>query len=307
MTNLRNALRAISICVLIGLGACAAGPDLTPPPAAPRAAVPAPQPAAPPGPPAAAEAAQPQVLPETRRDYVVGAGDVLRITVYQNADLSLDARVSENGIISYPLLGQVAVGGLTVGQVEARISDGLKKGNFIRQPQVAVLLTQVRGNQASVLGMAGRPGRYPIEVNGMRLSELLALAGGVAAGGSEVVTLSGMRDGKPFRQKLDVSALFAGSTPTEDPLVLNGDTLYVDRLPTVYIYGEVQRPGPIPLTADMTLMQAVASGGGLTQRGTERGMRIHRRNSSGKIDVIEPRMGDALRPGDVIYVRESLF
>jgi len=57
----------------------------------------------------------------------------------------------------------------------------------------------------------------------------------------------------------------------------------------------------------MTLMQAVASGGGLTQRGTERGMRVHRRVAGGKIEVIEPRMGDVLKTGDVIYVRESLF
>jgi len=54
-------------------------------------------------------------------------------------------------------------------------------------------------------------------------------------------------------------------------------------------------------------MQAVASGGGLTQRGTERGMRVHRRVAGGKIEVIEPRMGDVLKTGDVIYVRESLF
>lgn len=264
-------------------------------------------PPAPPPPPATEVAPRGQVPVDARRDYVVGAGDVLRISVYQNADLSLDARVSESGLISYPLLGQVAVGGLSIAQVETAISDGLKKGNFIKQPQVGVLLFQVRGNQASVLGMATRPGRYPIEVNGMRLSELLALAGGVAVGGSEIVTLSGVRDGKPFRQKVDISALFGGGQPLDDPLVLNGDTLYVDRAPTIYIYGEVQRPGPIALQADMTLMQAVASGGGLTPRGTERGMRLHRRNADGKLEVLSPRMDDLLRTGDVIYVRESLF
>jgi polysaccharide biosynthesis/export protein len=258
--------------------------------------------------PAAEPLARPQAAVETRRDYVVGAGDVLRINVYQSADLSLEARVSESGVISYPLLGQVAVGGLSIAQIETTIAEGLKKGNFLRQPQVNVLLVQVRGNQASVLGMAARPGRYPIEVNGMRLSELLALAGGITVGGSEIVTLSGVRDGQPFRLQVDISALFGGNgTPLENPLVLNGDTLYVDRAPTAYIYGEVQRPGPIPLQGDMTLMQAVASGGGLTPRGTERGMRIHRRNAAGKLEVIEPRMGDIVRTGDVIYVKESLF
>jgi polysaccharide export outer membrane protein len=302
---MRTSRFLLSLYVLFAFG-CASGPQnnaatqpppSTPPPVEAQAAE------------APVEQAPVQAAPiNTRRDYVVGPGDVLRINVYQSADLSLEARVSESGIISYPLLGQVAVGGLSIAQVEAKIGEGLKSGNFIRQPQVSVLLMQVRGNQASVLGMAARPGRYPIEVNGMRLSELLALAGGVAAGGSEIVTLSGMRNGQPFRQKVDISALFGGSgTPAENPLVLNGDTLYVDKLPTVYIYGEVQRPGPIPLTADMTLMQALASGGGLTQRGTERGMRIHRRNAEGQIEVIQPRMNDLLRTGDVIYVKESLF
>ena len=301
---MRHVLHLFSAFVLIGLGACAHGEDAMPlavaasPPAAVVSALP-PMPVA--------EAVRTPVGPDTSRDYVVGAGDVLRISVYQNADLSLDARVAESGLISYPLLGQVMVGGQSVAQVEAAIANGLKKGNFIKQPQVGVLLVQVRGNQASVLGMANRPGRYPIEVKGMRLSELLALAGGVAPGGSEIVTLSGQREGKPFRLKADIAALFAGGDATEDPIVLNGDTLYVERLPTVYIYGEVQRPGPIPMLPDMTLMQAVASGGGLTQRGTERGMRVHRRVAGGKIEVIEPRMGDVLKTGDVIYVRESLF
>ena len=299
---MRHAFHFICALVLAALGACATE-DIALQQHAVRAQAAA---SAPEAPAAAAEAAPVPTGPDTSRDYVVGPGDVLRINVYQSPDLSLDARVAESGLISYPLLGQVNVGGQSVAQVEAAIANGLKKGNFIRAPQVSVLLVQVRGNQASVLGMANRPGRYPIEVKGMRLSELLALAGGVAPGGSEIVTLSGIRDGKPFRLKADITVLFAGGQG-EDPVVLNGDTLYVERLPTVYIYGEVQKPGPIPLQPDMTLMQAVASGGGLTQRGTTRGMQLHRRSTAGKLEVYNPRMDDMLRAGDVIYVKESLF
>ncbi len=303
---MRTSFSSICLYLLVALTATACAQGAITQPVASRPVLAAP--VSLPGPPVAeAETPQAGAAPTTRRDYVVGAGDVLRISVYQNTDLSIDARVSESGVISYPLLGQVVVGGLSVGQVEAAISEGLKNGNFIKQPQVAVLLVQVRGNQASVLGLAGRPGRYPIEVNGMRLSQLLALAGGVAPGGSEVVTLSGVRAGKPYRHKVDITQLFTGDAEKQDPIVLNGDTLYVDRLPTVYIYGEVQRPGPIPLMPDMTLMQAVASGGGLTQRGTERGMKIHRRGPDGKLEVVSPHMDDVLRAGDVIYVRESLF
>jgi polysaccharide export outer membrane protein len=244
---------------------------------------------------------------DAQRDYVLGAGDVIRVSVYQNADLTLETRVAESGTISFPLLGQIKLGGLSVPKAEKVIADGLRNGNFVRQPQVSILVTQVRGNQASVLGMVNRPGRYPIELTGMRLSELLATAGGVAQGGSDLVTLSGVRDSRAFRVVIDLPNLFAASAKANDPVIVNGDTVYVDRMPMVYIYGEVQRPGAMRLERDMTVIQALATGGGLTQRGTEKGLRVHRRNADGKVEILQPGMNDAMKDGDVIYVRESLF
>ncbi|MEY4906294.1 MAG: polysaccharide export protein EpsE [Pseudomonadota bacterium] len=244
---------------------------------------------------------------DAQRDYVLGAGDVVRVSVYQNADLTLETRVAESGIISFPLLGQIKLGGLSVPKAEKVIADGLRNGNFVRQPQVSILVMQVRGNQASVLGMVNRPGRYPIELTGMRLSELLATAGGVAPGGSDLVTLSGMRDNRTFRVVIDLPNLFAASTKSNDPVIINGDTVYVDRMPMVYIYGEVQRPGAMRLERDMTVIQALATGGGLTQRGTEKGLRVHRRSADGKVEILQPGMNDPMKDGDVIYVRESLF
>lgn len=246
-------------------------------------------------------------LSEAQRDYVLGPGDVVRVNVYQNQDLTLETRITESGAISYPLLGQVRLGGLSVPQAEKLIADGLKNGNFVRQPQVSILVTQVRGNQASVLGMVNRPGRYPIEQTGMRLSELLATAGGIAQGGSDQVVLSGMRDRKPLRVVIDVPLLFAQSGGVNDPVIANGDTVYVERMPMVYIYGEVQRPGAMRLERDMTVLQGLASGGGLTQRGTEKGLRLHRRGADGKVQILQPGMNDPLQNGDVIYLRESLF
>lgn len=246
-------------------------------------------------------------LSEAQRDYVLGPGDVVRVSVYQNQDLTLETRITESGAISYPLLGQVRLGGLSVPQAEKVIADGLKNGNFVRQPQVSILVTQVRGNQASVLGMVNRPGRYPIEQTGMRLSELLATAGGIAQGGSDQVVLSGIRDRKPLRVVIDVPLLFAESGGVNDPVIANGDTVYVERMPMVYIYGEVQRPGAMRLERDMTVLQGLASGGGLTQRGTEKGLRLHRRGADGKVQILQPGMNDLLQNGDVIYLRESLF
>ena len=240
-------------------------------------------------------------------EYRLGSGDVLRITVYQNPDLTLETRVSEAGVLSFPLLGTVRLGGLSVTNAEKLIGDGLKNGNFVKNPQVTIVVLQVKGNQASVLGQVNRPGRYPIEVADMRLTDLLANAGGVAATGAEVLVLSGTRQGQPYRLEIDLPGIFAPNGRNQDVLIQNGDVVWVDRAPMVYIYGEVQRPGPMRLERGMTLMQTLATGGGLTQRGTEKGIRVHRKGGDGKVQIIQAMPDEALRDGDVVYVKESLF
>ncbi|MCV2360225.1 polysaccharide export protein EpsE [Paucibacter sp. TC2R-5] len=246
--------------------------------------------------------------PVASAEYRLGAGDVMRISVYQNPDLTLETRVSENNVVSFPLLGSIKVGGLSVTQAEQLITDGLKKGNFIKNPQVTIVVLQVKGNQASVLGQVNRPGRYPIETADMRLTDLVANAGGVVSGaGSETLILTGKRNGQPYRLEIDLPGIFAAGGGAQDVFIQHGDVVWVDRAPMVYIYGEVQRPGPMRLERGMTLMQSLATGGGITQRGTEKGIRVHRKNAEGKVEIIQLPMDESLKDGDVVYVKESLF
>lgn len=253
------------------------------------------------------QTATPQTAAAPMAEYKLGAGDLVRITVYQNPDLSLEARVAESGVVSYPLLGNIQIGGLTLGQAEQTVAEGLRRGNFVKQPQVSMLVVQVKGNQASVLGQVNRPGRFPIEVADMRVSDLLAMAGGITTLGADTLTLVGTRNGQPFRKQLDLPSIFRSDKREDDVLVQNGDVVYVERAPTIFIYGEVQKPGAIRLERSMTVMQGLAAGGGLTLRGTERGLRVHRKDADGKVQIVQPRMDETLREGDVVYVRESLF
>lgn len=243
------------------------------------------------------------------REYMLGAGDVVRVMVFQNPDLTAESRVSETGSISYPLIGAVPVGGLSLAAAERKIAQMLKEGNFVVQPQVTMQLVQVRANQVAVLGMVNRPGRYPMETFNARLSDMLAVAGGVAIGGADTIFLTGVRDGKPYLREIDVARLLTrGGVGSDVDLPLSpGDTLYVDRAPMFYIYGEVQRPGTFRLERDMTVMQGLALGGGITMRGTMRGMQVHRRDADGSLKVLEPALTAQLQPNDVIYVRESMF
>jgi len=252
-------------------------------------------------------AAQRAVATPQSQQYRIGAGDTLRITVYQSPDLSLETKVTDAGVISYPLLGSLRVAGLSVDEAEKALAQALVKGDFIKNPQVIIVVTNVRANQVNVLGQVGKPGRYPLDIAGMRLTEVLALAGGVTAVGSDTLVLVGQREGKAWRHEVDLPRLFAAGGLAEDVVVLPGDALWVERAPQIYVYGEVQRPGQVRLERGMTVMQALAAAGGKTQRGTERGLRVSRRGPDGHLQALEPAMDEQLREGDVVYIRESLF
>lgn len=245
--------------------------------------------------------------PAVNTDYVLGAGDVIKVTVFQSPELSLETRIPESGTVSYPLLGDVKLGGLTIGQAEKRLAEGLLAGKFLKQPQVSILVTALRGSQASVLGKAVRPGRYSLELANTRLSDLMALAGGVAPDGSDLLTVVGTRQGKPFRTQIDFRMLFRAENASQDIVIQNNDVVYVDSAPVIYIYGEVQKPGVLKLERGMTVLQALAAGGGLSPRGTQRGIKVQRKASDGRLQELAPGLNDQLQPDDVIYIRESLF
>jgi polysaccharide export outer membrane protein len=244
---------------------------------------------------------------DSQREYVLGAGDIIRVSVFQNPDLSVETRISEAGTITFPLVGTVPVGGLSIQSAEQTIARMLREGGFFVQPQVNAIVTQYRSTQVSVLGLVNRPGKYPLELASNRITDVLALAGGIMPGAADIAVITGMREGKSFHVEVDIPAMTLSGDMSSNIAVQNGDIIYVHRAPMFYVYGEVQRPGAYRVESNMTVMQALAQGGGLTLRGTERGIRVHRRNKESKVEKLNPAMDDVVKADDVIYVRESLF
>jgi polysaccharide biosynthesis/export protein len=243
--------------------------------------------------PAQAAKAQPQAAAAGQPFEKLGVGDAVHVTVFQQPDLTLDTRVDEKGSILMPLVGNIKVAGLTTNAVQ--IAEALKKGKYLNNPQVNVALTTVRSRQVSVLGMVAKPGRYPLDETSSQLADVIAAAGGILPTGSETVLVT--HNGKEQRVGL-IGKNFA---------LRGGETVYVERAPMFYIYGEVTRAGQYKVEPNMSVMQAIAAGGGMTPRGSDRRLKLRRATADGKWVETDVGLQEQVRADDVIYVREALF
>jgi len=251
--------------------------------------------------------AQPEaVATADSRLEALGMGDMVRVTVFRNPELTTEAKVSERGTILFPMIGEVPVSGLTPSQAGQRIADKLRTGKYVVNPEVTVSMMQVNSRQVSVLGNVVKPGRYPIDSTSVRVTDFIASAGGIAPTGSDSVTILTNRNGRQERIEVDLADMFRRGDLSSNIALEPGDTIYVNKAPMVYVYGEVQKGGAYRVEPHMTVMQAIAMGGGITPRGTERGIKISRRDGQG-VRRIDANLTDSVQPDDVIYVRESLF
>ena len=250
---------------------------------------------------------QPELQPAAgsmERLETLGMGDMVRITVFRNPDLTTEARVTERGTVLFPMIGEVPVSGLTPSQAGARIADKLRNGKYVVNPEVTVSIAQVNSRQVSVLGNVNKPGRYPLDSVSVKLTDVLATAGGVAGTGADFVTVVSANNRKT---DVDLAAMFRNGDLTKNVELQPGDTVYVHRAPMIYVYGEVQKGGAYRLEPNMTVMQAIALASGITPRGTERGLKVSRKDPSGGVRKFDVSLTDPVQADDVIYVRESLF
>jgi polysaccharide biosynthesis/export protein len=240
-------------------------------------------------------------------DYRLGPGDVVKITVYGIDDLNTEVEISQDGKIMFPLLGEVNIGGLTKGDAVKTIAKRLVDGEFVPNPYVNLLVTQYQARQVSVMGEVNKPGKYPIS-RPSSVTDLLAMAGGATAKGSgKIVLIKHDADGSTTRREVDIEKLLASADMSRNVVVESGDIIFVPTAPVFYIYGEVRQPGAYPLASDMVVQQALSVGGGLTLRGTERGIKLERKGPNGALESHRVNLSDKLQANDVLRVPEGWF
>ena len=237
----------------------------------------------------------------------LGIGDAVSVQVYGRPELATTTYVSDDGTIPVPLAGDVAVAGLSPSQAGQRVATAFRKGDYLVNPQVTVLLVQFRSQQVSVLGAVRSPGRFVVESR-TTLLDALAQAGGITESGGDVVAiLRPDASGKVVRTTVDLNGLSNGSVPASMPMLRGGDSIFVPEADQFYINGEVQAPNMYRLRAGMTVVQAISRGGGITARGSSSRIEIRRRKADGSYQVRSAELSEIVLPNDVIRIKERIF
>ena len=262
----------------------------------------------------AAAAPQPNINPT----YVVGPTDVLSIRVFDEPSLTCDCTVDNDGSITFPLVGRVAVGGKTLRETETIPTDLLRR-DYVRRAQVSVEVKNYRSRSIFVLGEVRTPGKYSIDAE-VTLLEVIANAGSLTPTAGNTIIVQRQKDPTA---PVTGPALTSQDTGIEilrisyddlregrlrsNIVLQDGDTLFVPEAERFYVTGYVRTPGAYPLKPDMTVQQAIAQAGGLTERGTFRRLKILRKNKDGKEVEIEAKTTDLVKPNDTIKVSQRLI
>lgn len=247
-------------------------------------------------------------------EYVVGPLDVLTITVFGEADLSRRYTVDADGTIDFPFIGRTKAGGLTLRELGDAIAKRLASG-FLVNPQVSVEVAEYRSKSVFIVGEVRSPGSYPVKGN-MSLVEALALAGPTGAASSEVIVVHPdpeRTDGGPLMPdaagarsvRVNIKELQSGKL-SQNVQLQDGDTIFVPKAETFFVTGHVRSPGSYVYEPGMTVLQAIALAGGLSDRGSRRGMKVLR-VAGGKQVEIEVKETDLIKAGDTLLIRQRFF
>ena len=251
--------------------------------------------------------AEPETL--NRPLLQLGSGDQVKMEVFGRPEMDTTTYVADDGSIRVPLAGNVAIGGLSPGAAGQKVEAALRAGQYLVDPHVTFTVVQSRSQRVSVLGEVKNPGRYPVESNTTVL-DLLAQAGGATDKGSDLIYILRPQSGGNL-QRLPVNLKAAVDSQDATPAVLqtlrSGDSIYVPVAEQFYIAGEVHAPAMYRLESGMTLLQAIARAGGITERGSASRVQIKRRTAKGGYVVISARADEKIQPDDVITVKERIF
>ena len=252
-------------------------------------------------------------------DYRIGARDLLEIRVFSHEDMTMTVRVSEDGSITLPFLQKVEVEGLSIGELETKLSR-LYAEKYFENPQVTIFIREHRSKMVSVIGAVVNQGQYEL-LGRQTLVEIMTMAGGITSGAGEEIFVTRPDGGAGQVFEIPIDELLRGDS--EKNIVLQPkDIIHVpiERLVKVYVFGRVNKPGALEVQKSKlpTLVQAIAAAGGFAERAAKGRVKILRKGEDGNIITIKVNVKNLidgngkktniqLQEGDTVYVSQSIF
>lgn len=249
-------------------------------------------------------------VPDTRPLLILGPGDEVSMRVYGSPGMDGTMYVSDDGTIQVNLAGPVHVAGLSPSQAAAAVTEALEKGQYLVHPHITITIVKSRSQQVVIDGEVKSAGPYTVASNTTVL-DLIAMAGGETADGADTVEIyrksqDGTIHSVPVVVQQDQDT--PGQAPEAATITLRGgDQVWVPRAPKFFVSGQVKQPGQFRLEAGMTVVEAIARAGGVTDMGSTRRVVIRRKEGNDRYREISARLTDTVQPGDIITVRERIF
>ena len=244
-------------------------------------------------------------VPARAAGHRIVPSDTIQIKVVNQGDLDTQARVEQDGTITFPYVGRLRVAGMTEDQVANIVKTALERADVVKQPQVLVSL-QSFGAQISVSGAVGTPGLLALD-RPTTLTQVIARAGGVKDTAGNIVTIRRPSGGGERVSHYDLKDLQSGKLNGSRIIVQNDDEVYVETAPVYFLYGYVTRAGQYPLSRRLSVQQALAAAGGISELGSESRIKIRRRDASGHVVESDAALDDDVRPDDTVVVNERFF
>ena len=252
-------------------------------------------------------------------EYKIGPKDLLEIKVFGLEELNTTVRISENGMITLPLLGEINIQGLTKSGVEKKLAKLLEE-KYLRDPQVTIFIKEYQSKRVSVLGAVSEPGYYEL-LGRQTLLQIISQAGGMTQdAGEEIIVIRKQENGPNTAVKISIEDLAVKGDVDLNISLEPGDIINIpiDKIVHVYVFGQVRKPGALDVKKSNipTLLQAIAQAGGFSERASKGGVIIKRKNADGKEfqtkvdvkDIIKGKKKDIqLLENDVVYVPETIF
>jgi len=243
-------------------------------------------------------AAAPRSAPE---GYVIGPNDSLAIAVLEDQELTSKYRVDEAGMITFPYLGRVPAAGRTIIQLQDELTSRLANG-YINHPQVRVDVDTYKSQSVLVTGSVRSPGEITM-TGQLTLLAALVKAGSPTADAGDDVQIA---HGKNTRDEVVHVNLRDLQLGRGDLALQDGDIVYVAPAQHFTITGQVKNSGVYVWEPELTLEQAIARAGGLTDRGSQRGAKA-RRTVNGKAQEVGLKLQDKILAGDTITIGQRIF